>query len=211
LSVGLHEPILREVAAYYSAKLRQYGPTHHGVDWNSRASHDLRHLQFLRLLDGTLDASVLDLGCGYGDFLRFLRSEGHRGSYIGYDIAPSMIAEALRLHGEGRDRLWQVGAKPTESADYAVASGLFNVKGDVPTETWAAHVQATIDILARGGQRGFGFNMLSLASDPERRRPDLYYADPAHMLAYCLSRFGRSVALMQDYGLYEFTVLVRQG
>jgi hypothetical protein len=30
------------------------------------------------------------------------------------------------------------------------------------------------------------------------------------MLAYCLTRYGRSVALIQDYGLYEFTVLVRQ-
>jgi hypothetical protein len=29
------------------------------------------------------------------------------------------------------------------------------------------------------------------------------------MLAHCLSRYGRSVALMQDYGLYEFTVMVR--
>jgi hypothetical protein len=51
--------------------------------------------------------------------------------------------------------------------------------------------------------------VLSLSSDPERRRPTLYYADPAEMLAYCLSRYGRSVALLQDYGLYEFTVMVR--
>ena len=41
------------------------------------------------------------------------------------------------------------------------------------------------------------------------RRPNLYYADPAEMLSYCLTRFGRSVALLQDYGLWEFTVLVR--
>ena len=30
------------------------------------------------------------------------------------------------------------------------------------------------------------------------------------MLSYCLARYGRSVALLQDYGLYEFTVVVRQ-
>ena len=61
----------------------------------------------------------------------------------------------------------------------------------------------------RTGRRGFAFNILSLSSDPGRRRPNLYYADPAEMLAYCLSRYGRSVAILQDYGLYEFTVLVR--
>jgi hypothetical protein len=29
------------------------------------------------------------------------------------------------------------------------------------------------------------------------------------MLSYCLCRYGRSVALLQDYGLYEFTMIVR--
>jgi hypothetical protein len=30
------------------------------------------------------------------------------------------------------------------------------------------------------------------------------------MLSHCLRRYGRSVALLQDYGLYEFTVIVRR-
>jgi len=201
--------ILSAVAAYYASKLAEHGPTPKGVDWNGLASHELRHRQFLRLLDSDTNTSVLDLGCGFGDFLRFLRAEGFRGDFIGYDVAPSMIAEASRLHGEGPDRRWRVGAEPAETADFAIASGMFNVKGDVPTETWTRYVQETTDILARAGRWGFGFNVLSLASDPERRRPDLYYADPAEMFAYCLSRFGRSVAVLQDYGLYEFTVIVR--
>lgn len=210
MSSDLQSAILRNVAAYYSAKLAAHGPTPHGVDWNSSSSHELRHRQFLRLLDGSPDASVLDLGCGYGDFLPFLRAQGHRGTFIGYDIAPSMIARASQLHGEGPDRQWRVGGEPTEAADFAVASGVFNVKSDVATEIWARYVTSVVDILARAGQRGFAFNVLSLASDPERRRPDLYYADPAETLAYCLKRFGRSIALLHDYGLYEFTMIVRQ-
>ncbi|MEI7713642.1 MAG: hypothetical protein WCI94_19570, partial [Rhodospirillales bacterium] len=56
---------------------------------------------------------------------------------------------------------------------------------------------------------GFGFNMLSLSSDPDKRRPDLHYASPTDTLDFCLTRFGRHVALLQDYGLWEFTILVR--
>ena len=96
-----------------------------------------------------------------------------------------------------------------EAADFAIASGIFNVKGNVPSDLWTHYVHQTIDILAQAGRRGFAFNVLSMSSDPDRRRPSLYYADPADMLAHCLSRYGRSVALMQDYGLYEFTVVVR--
>jgi SAM-dependent methyltransferase len=202
--------ILSEVIAYYSSKLSTHGPTSQGVDWNGGASHDMRHRQFLRLLGGDREAAVLDLGCGFGDFFRFLRAEGYRGSFIGYDIAADMIAEASRLYKEaGCD--WRVGAEPFETVDFAIASGIFNVKGDVPVETWVRYVHHTIDTLARIGRRGFAFNVLSLSSDPERRTPTLYYADPGEMLSHCLQRYGRSVALLQDYGLYEFTLIVRRG
>jgi SAM-dependent methyltransferase len=204
------DSIHSSVATYYTSKLAAYGPTPQGVDWNGAASHELRHRQFLRLLDGVPDASLLDLGCGFGDFFRFLRAEGHRGQYIGYDIAPNMIAEALRLHGQGADRQWLVGAKPEEAVDFAIASGILNVKGDAPIEVWERYVRETIDILARAGRRGFAFNVLSLSSDPERRAANLYYADASKMLSYCLGRYGRLVALLQDYGLYEFTVIVRR-
>lgn len=210
MSAGPDSSIISGVAAYYSSKLALHGATAKGVDWNGQPSHDLRHRQFLRLLDGAPDASVLDLGCGYGDFLRFLRSAGHRGPFIGYDVAPNMIAEAARLYGQGADRQWRVGAAPTETADFAIASGIFNVKGDVPTETWARYVHDTIDVLARAGRHGFAFNILSLSSDPHRRTANLYYCDPTEMLSLCLARYGRSVALLQDYGLYEFTMIVRR-
>jgi SAM-dependent methyltransferase len=202
--------ILSQVATYYASKLELHGSTPQGVDWNGQVSHELRHQQFLRLLEGAPDASVLDLGCGYGDFLRFLRERGHRGTFIGYDVAPSMIEKARALYGEGADRQWRIGAHPTDVADYAIASGIFNVKGDVPDESWAPYIHQTIDGLARAGRLGFAFNLLSLSSDPERRRPNLYYADAAGMLSHCLARYGRSVAVLQDYGLYEFTVVVRQ-
>jgi SAM-dependent methyltransferase len=204
-----HSPILHEVATYYASKLETHGATPQGVDWNGADSHERRHRQFLHLLNGGLEASIIDLGCGFGDFWRFLRAEGHRGNFIGYDIAPSMIERARQIHGESGDRRWRVGAEPAEIADFAIASGIFNVKGDVPDENWTGYVHHTIDILARAGRRGFAFNMLSTSSDPERRRPNLYYADPVDMLARCLLRYGRSVALLQDYGLYEFTVIVR--
>lgn len=210
MSSDLQPAILHGIASYYTSRLAAHGPTARGVDWSSETSQAVRHRQFMRLIDGSPDASLLDLGCGYGDFLRFVRLQGHRGPFVGYDVASSMIAKAQQLNGEGPDRQWRVGAAPAETADFAIASGIFNVKGDVATDAWTQHVSAVLDILAGAGRRGFAFNVLSLASDPDRRRPDLYYADPADTLAYCLSRFGRNIALLQDYGLYEFTVIVRR-
>jgi hypothetical protein len=68
---------------------------------------------------------------------------------------------------------------------------------------------ATLDMMARSARRGFAFNCLTAFSDPERMERRLYYADPGGMLDRCLARYGRHIALRHDYGLYEFTVLIR--
>jgi SAM-dependent methyltransferase len=203
-------PVLAAVSAHYEAALAEHGPTARGVDWKDPAGHRLRHQQFLRLLDGDRDATVLDLGCGYGDFLAFLRESGHRGRYIGVDVVPSMVEAARRLHGEGPDRSFRVDSSAPETADYAVGSGILNVTCGTDPAAWQEYVDATIAVLASAGRRGFGFNMLSLDSDPGRRRGDLHYADPPSTLGAMIAHYGRHVALLQDYGLWEFTVLVRR-
>lgn len=203
------ESILAAVGAHYAATLARHGTTAQGVDWKDDGSHRLRHRQFLRLVEQDPDASVLDMGCGYGDFLPFLRGHGHRGRYIGTDIASAMLEAARALHGEGPEHAFLLGVAPPEPADYAVGSGIMNVIRGADPEAWAGYVDATIGALAAASRRGFAFNMLSLNSDPERRRADLHYADPAVVMGQCLSRFGRHVAVLQDYGLWEFTVIVR--
>lgn len=203
------DPILDAVTAHYERALATHGPTAKGVDWKDEDGQRLRHRQFLRLVEHDPEASILDMGCGYGDFLPFLRAHGHRGRYIGLDIAPAMVEAARRLHGEGADRVFLLGAESAEAADYAIASGILNViRGADPT-AWQAYVDGVIEGLARASRRGFAFNMLSLNSDPERRRADLHYADPAAMLAAMIARHGRHAAVLQDYGLWEFTMIVR--
>jgi hypothetical protein len=70
-------------------------------------------------------------------------------------------------------------------------------------------MEATIDDLALLSRRGFAFNALTSYSDADKQRADLYYADPRQVLDHCLRRWPRRVALLHDYGLYEFTIRVR--
>lgn len=205
------EAIHRDVAAYYAGKLREHGATPRGVDWADAASHRVRHEQFLHLLGEDRKASIADLGCGYGDFLAFLRAAGFTGPYTGYDLAQTMLDEARRIHGQGADRQWRLSAVPLAEADYVIASGIFNVKRSIDAESWLQYVLETIDAMAAMARKGLAFNLLTAHSDPEHMRRDLYYGDPAFFLDHCAGRFGRRVGLVQDYGLYEFTLWVRKG
>ena len=67
-----------------------------------------------------------------------------------------------------------------------------------------------LDGLDRSGRRGFAFNCLTAYADPALMRDDLFYADPAAYFDLCKRRYSREVALLHDYGLYEFTIIVRK-
>ena len=95
-------------------------------------------------------------------------------------------------------------------ADYAVASGVFNVKLDAEISAWQGYVLAGLDRLDSLSTAGFAFNMLTSYSDADRMRCDLYYGDPLFYFDHCKRAFARNVSLLHDYQLYEFTILVRK-
>jgi SAM-dependent methyltransferase len=91
-------PILGKVAAYYAEKLRTFGPTPRGVDWNGAESQRLRFAQLLRLAATDHAFSLVDYGCGYGAFLDYLGERGASVTYTGFDVSPEMIRAARALH-----------------------------------------------------------------------------------------------------------------
>lgn len=206
--------LLGEAADYYDGKLRTHGATPRGVDWNGPESQALRFRELLRLLpaaDDTAPASSLcDLGCGYGALLDHVLGEGRRLRYTGVDVSAEMVAQASAAHGESGDVRWVVGDRPPEVHDHVVASGIFNVRGDAGDAEWRDFIEHTLGLMDAASRRGFAFNCLSTCSDADRREARLYYADPGALLDACQRRFSRHVALQQDYGLYEFTLLVRK-
>lgn len=206
-----HEsPILSEVATYYSEKLALYGQSPRGVDWNGTEGQTLRFQQLCRVIDGSGPYSVTDLGCGYGALHDHLVALGHDFSYLGVDVSESMIGAAReRLRNRPKVRLLQAGAAD-EASDYGIASGIFNVRLGRTDAEWRAYLEQTLDALDRGSRLGFAFNCLTSYSDAERMRPDLYYADPCRLFDLCKRRYAKNVALLHDYGLYEFTILVRK-
>jgi SAM-dependent methyltransferase len=200
------DEIRSRVDRYYSGKFAEHGASHWGVDWNSTESQELRFAQLLRVCDLAQPFSINDFGCGYGALARYLSETPSEFTYVGFDLSPDMVAHAAAEHPAHKFTSHLAELRP---AHYTLASGIFNVKVGVDNERWQAYVQETLETLARLSTRGFAFNMLTSYSDPERMRPDLYYADPTRYFDVCKRRFSRHVALLHDYGLYEFTILVR--
>jgi SAM-dependent methyltransferase len=54
------------------------------------------HREVVFLADIRPYAAVVDVGCGTGDFLRYLRFDGHHGPLIGLDVADGVFSSAAR-------------------------------------------------------------------------------------------------------------------
>jgi SAM-dependent methyltransferase len=202
--------IIAGAERYYTAKLREHGATPRGVDWNDERTQQVRFDLLLELVgDAEEPFSLNDYGCGYGALLDSLASRYADFSYVGCDISEAMVAEARTRYADEHRARFTSDSAELDRADFTLASGLFNVKLDTEEGAWRTYVHETIGELARLSSRGIAFNALTSHADPERRRRDLFYADPAAVLDHCLRTLSRDVTLRHDYELYEFTVLVR--
>ena len=203
-------PLLADVAGYYAGKLAEHGQTPRGVDWNGPEGQELRFRQLCRLLPDGEPLSVNDLGCGYGALFEYLAARHPGLTYTGWDISPEMVSAARARFAQAGNARFEVASAPQASADYGFASGIFNVKLETPADSWRAYVNDTLDALDRTSRLGFAFNSLTSYSDADRMRPHLFYPDPCELFDFCKRRYARNVALLHDYDLYEFTILVRK-
>jgi len=203
--------LLDSVASYYAEKLSIHGATPSGVDWNSELGQYLRFTQLTKIIKSENNSfSINDLGCGYGALLNYLERDYSDFEYAGIDVSPEMVEVAKQRNFNKTYANFHVGIEPTSIKDYSLASGIFSVRLDVEDKLWRDYIINTLDILDKHSKMGFAFNCLTTYSDMNRMRKDLYYADPLVLFDLCKRRYSNNVALLHDYNLYEFTILVRK-
>jgi SAM-dependent methyltransferase len=200
------------IERYYTAKVSAHGTTPLGVDWASVPTQELRFVQLLKVCDFRAPISLNDIGCGYGALLGFLdqRVPG-KVDYLGVDLSPRMIDEARRLWAGHTQAAFAVGNAPPRTADYSVASGIFNVKLSQPTELWAQLVRTVLHDMHASSRRGFAVNFLAPLEAGLGGAPELYRPAPGVWQEYCERTFDAGVEVLAGYGMREYTLLVRPG
>jgi SAM-dependent methyltransferase len=205
-----NQPELNKVNNYFAEKIKTFGPTPQGVDYNSAESQEVRFFQLTKVLETNRKYSLLDFGSGYGALYDYLLRLGHKLHYFGYDISEAMIEKGRELHQENVDCLYTCNIDEIPPVDYSVASGTFNMKLDIGNDEWTRIVIDSLNNMDKLSLKGIAFNMLTKYSDPEKMRSDLYYGDPLFFFDYCKNHYSKNVALLHDYRLYDFTLIIRK-
>jgi SAM-dependent methyltransferase len=204
--------ILNQVEDYYNLKIREYGLSPKGVDWNGKESQFLRFQQLMKITGNhNSNFSINDLGCGYGALVDFLKEQFKNWNYFGVDISRDMVELACKNFADSSCVQFKEAAVLQEIADYSVASGIFNVRLNYDDDMWWHYITSTLDMMNESSRLGFSFNCLTKYSDKDKMRNYLYYADPCKIFDWCKNKYSKQVALLHDYDLYEFSILVRKG
>lgn len=210
--VDAYTNALIDIAGYYNERIRKYGPTPLGVDWTCVPTQELRFVQLLRICDFARPFTLNDVGCGYGALLTFLGRRHPKASvdYLGTDLSTEMVSRAHRRWMRRPATEFRVaGADPIRVADYSIASGIFNVKLNNSNTRWRQFIKRTLFEMHSASLKGFAANFLARPTSKGIGPSELYQTDPDYWVRYCEASFHANVECLSDYGMREFTLLVR--
>ncbi len=84
-----------------------------------------------------------------------------------------------------------------------------NVMLGHPLPLWEDFMRGILVDMHRSSRRGFAVNFCS-SRRPDLRPDELYCSNPAPWVSFCEAELGCSVEVVRDYGLREYTLLVRR-
>lgn len=114
------------VIDFFTKRLLHFKDTPEAVGWTPKGQI-LRYESVLSMLE-IHNKSLLDFGCGKGDFYGFLKKRGIKCDYTGIDINPLLIKLARQNHPEAKFLLKDIEQEVLDkSFDIVIAIGVFNL------------------------------------------------------------------------------------
>jgi len=194
---------------HYASLFHKFGPGHEAVQYSSLESQYKRFEVLSEPL--CLSDSVIDLGCGLGGFLTYLRQEkGFTGKYLGLDFVDEFINHAGKEHQHDSQSSFAhfniLNDEIPQGYDAIFVSGVFN---NAMEDNWSFIID-TIKKMHTAANHLVSFNALSTYVDYEDE--GLYYTDPLALFDHCKNEISPFVTLRHDYLVknnsipFEFTL-----
>lgn len=204
----------RKILDHYEPRIHPGRENFDVLDWASAESQQKRFSVLAQAVD-LEGKTLLDVGCGLGDLLGFLRKREISVDYTGVDLSEKMLDAARRKQPAGRFIHADVfaetsdesdGSAPAFSArsfDVVFCSGIFNLN----LGNNAEFISKAITRLMELSRRYVVFNLLHARATIRTGRYAFY--DPEEIMAE-IRPAGWEVRLIDDYLPNDFTVVCRR-
>ena len=193
------------IISHFDNTIKEYKKGVKVVGWGSKKSQEIR-FKILSEIGNLNGKTVLDVGCGLGDFYRFLKNDKKitLRKYVGIDINPLMISIAKKKYPGVEFRVVDLLKNNFRGFfDYILASGLFGLK----ISRWEAFSYKVLIKMYKISKIGIGANFLS-AFTPFKKDRKSYYANPFQISNFIRKNLSDKFALRHDYKSNDFTVYI---
>ncbi len=197
---------IKAISGLYNGLVGKHGDSLLSVQ-RPRGRQELVFSVLLDMCEGD-DYSILDVGCGVGHLLEFLRHGGHAGAYRGLDVSAEMIRICTGKFEQDGNASFRLGTldqlEGGEVFDYVVLSGAFNNNPlKLPVEACMGMVTDHLSRMFALCRRGVSVNFASTYVDYQSE--GAFHASPEALFSFGKTLTKR-VAIRHDYMPYEFTM-----
>src|SRR3990167_2853967 len=95
----------------YRRKFREHGVNAKALQWMNQESARVRYEQIVADLDFE-GKSVLDVGCGFGNVIDWIKKKATKFDYTGVDVVPEFVVEAKKLYPDQKFVVHDFYAEP---------------------------------------------------------------------------------------------------
>lgn len=189
----------------YEKRLSEFGYDPQTLGWGKEGKQEIRFGILGSLAMREPKSSVLDVGCGFADFYKFLRLHGWKGQYTGIDIVPGLLAEARKQHPDIRLLQADIGSDDfsIENHDYVIASGIMNAT--LPSGQTEQNIIRNLKQMFRIANKAVCVDFMTTHVDFQK--PGAWHTSPAWILGIGYEMTPR-VMLRNDYMPYEFSLFL---
>lgn len=213
---------LTELFQQHHAELfRRHGATPRGVDWNDETEMLYRYEKMLGVVNKDFlelpgPPTLLDVGCGWGGFLKYSRERGVPFVYTGVDVVEEMIFYCKEQYRDAQFRTDDVFALDPahEQYDFVVCNAILTQRLTASIREMDAFAKRLVTQMFSLCRHGIAFNMMS--NHVNFTVENLFYKSPLEMTAFCFDQLSPRVRLDHGYSslinqrgkYYDFTVYV---
>ena len=150
------------------------------------------------------NCSVLDIGCGFGDYFNYLKQRGIKNvKYCGVDISNKIVEVAKKKNSLANVIEGNVLDLPDdEKYDYVISLGFNCVKTD---SNWETLIEV-LEKMWRLCKKGIVYNGVSTFSEISSEKT--YFVSPIKVIDYIMNNLTYKVVLRHDYMQHDFTIFV---
>jgi len=201
------DPDRNQLERYYRNLLETHGLNEKALGWT-------KSKQVLRFASATkkesfLGTSVLDVGCGLGDFFHHLQTIGQSpAKYTGYDLVEEFIDAASRTHASPASfKAQDFFEENLDPVDHIVAFGIFNHLAGRSEIEGEKRLSSFLSKAVTASRKSVIVDFLSDKVD-FRRNPTLdRHWNPGRVLDLAMEH-SRAVTLDHGYLPFEFMIVI---